>query len=274
MALTLIGNLFHFSVPSLESNIFFIKDLNISLYIHTKVATTLIKDYLYTYLATKNDQFNYIFKKCNLNPSLLADNKNIYSFYSNQTITNVKNSKKIVFIRNPWSRLVSWFCNKFIRFHNHPFERKLILMMSFFISNTSEKAGFNFREFINFLYIAKKELNPNMFIFGDPHLTPQSYRFENTIFDEIYDHADVNTILSKFNKELNFDYTLRTLNQTKRCPRLTQNVSEFYPKDFEKIGIPDYKYFYDDDLIEKVAFIYQEDIEQFGFTFSTGYTGK
>ena len=50
-------------------------------------------------------------------------------------------------------------------------------------------------------------------------------------------------------------------------------VQQLHPEDLEEIGIPDYRYFYDDDLIEKVAFIYQEDIEKFGFLFDHGYTG-
>ena len=113
-----------------------------------------------------------------------------------------------------------------------------------------------------------------MFIFGDCHLISQNDRFGNIQFDEIYDYSEINNVLTKFNQQLNFDYKLKKINATTKKESLTKNVADFYPDEFKNVGIPNYKYFYDDDLIEKVAFIYKDDIDRFGFTFDSGYTGS
>ena len=67
---------------------------------------------------------------------------------------------------------------------------------------------------------------------------------------------------------LNFNYKLKNVNS------ITKNVSDFYSDEFNNTDIPNYNYFYDDNLIEKVAFIYKDDIDRFGFTFEFGYTGS
>ena len=223
-------------------------------------------------------QLNYIYQRFNQNVhAILPSYLKQAGLHPNDNQLNDSSIQTITFVRNPWSRLVSVFTFFFVQ-HSENLKKygyDWTTLLHAIISQSSSQhpqAFFTFRELVNVLYNAKKTRDYTMCLFGNTHFLPQSYAFNTVDYDVIYDYTQASTVIHECNQTLSFDYQQSThLHRVDKQQTTFKCVADIFPNDFNVRGIPHYQHFYDDDLIEKVAFIYSEDIDRFGFSFDQGY---
>ena len=200
---------------------------------------------------------------------LNSHNINILSWL-NLLPNNINSSTKhYIFIQNPWERITDCYIYYFVLCKANTSFSSMFHKILDLNPYTPQKPNLSFKDFIHIIYTGFTELNNNIHVLLDTNLCPQTYGYESIDFDQIYTTDKLtdglNDIISKHqlpsipNHLLNSDQIIQT--------NSTTNVSEWTPSMFNKTNITNYKYFYTDDLINKVATIYKDDIDQFGFTY-------
>ena len=207
--------------------------------------------------------------------------QNIHHFYgfllskrsefisSNPNILQQPNYKKYIFIRNPWKRLVSCYINKFIQY---PINEDLVFFFQKILNqpySETKKPNLSFHDFVTIIYNAITELNDNLPLLIDTHICPQIHGYESVHFDQIFPLNQLQNGLNAIINEHQLPPIPKDLYQNKSVinSTLTTNVSDWGVAKFNPTNIPNYHYFYTDDLIEKVATIYADDIKRFGFKY-------
>ncbi|AVL94847.1 sulfotransferase [Moumouvirus australiensis] len=196
-----------------------------------------------------------------------------------------KDYKKILIVRDPYERAVSAFITmmgyfgwtqytdlsdeKFVEWFWENYNRKNEQFKIINDVNKSReqviayKKNPSFRNFLNIL--DSTDIN-----FMNEHLSPQSYNYffpkiEKNSFDSIVNIKDLNNWLKSFNKQHNIEGEIKNINQVpynglndKMCDI---NIVEYFKK---QIGYPNWIYFYDKEIKEKVEKIYASDFELTG----------
>lgn len=181
---------------------------------------------------------------------------------------------KIVFVRNPWSRLVSAYLSKFCIstinklkaaqiaaeyiYNKYNMDRDKML-------NYNEPGGITFSQFVEYLNDSKNLRKMDL------HWRPQ-YLF---LTDFKYD------FIGKIeNQKSNIDFLKKKLNITEDYPHLTshnyceEDIESYnlMPYELNKIkkqfgGYPKWEKFYNKELAKLVGNLYKEDIEMLGYEF-------
>jgi hypothetical protein len=193
--------------------------------------------------------------------------KGIHNLHIYYPLTkNINDIYNIVIVRNPFTRVVSMFVDKYI--NNGPIMKSII----------SRGIEIKKNSFMYFLQVLKHLKNLNILDTTEGHITSQSYNYsynnktiivklENFNKDILNAYENIfsnnkNQISKKVDDILNGPH--KRLNGTVYDKMLTENVSH---KDFlEKKNIPSYQYFYNDAAKKLVLEIYEKDFEYFGYS--------
>ena len=170
----------------------------------------------------------------------------------------IKDYFKFTFIRNPWSRMLSAYLEKFrnpdgITYHNaKKFNNsyKNIIPEKYLKEFYDENGIISFKGFVNIHFDLSKKSYNNF----DIHWMPQ--HIINDMYIKKYD------FIGKLeNFEDDFDKILETLNIKIKPKYKIGSNSHLYQKHYK---------FYENnpELIDKVAEIYKEDVERYGYDFS------
>ena len=162
---------------------------------------------------------------------------------------------KFVFVRNPWSRLVSGFLSKFV---------KKLWPPGVEIINASgiSADSIRFRDFVTFLQ-SKKTSDFN------PHWRPQADFLADTSFDFIGKFENFQEDFSLIARRLSLNPRLpHSGNRTQYTVGNTECVADVSAGMLKHLpAFPPYQFFYTPDLVEIVGSIYREDVATFGYDF-------
>ena len=175
---------------------------------------------------------------------------------------------KFTIVRNPWSRLVSAYLDKFV------IHKKTAISSTKLIEDAVyEKAGIpvdrqksvNFRQFVEYI-MAKDENKLNA------HWKPQNLFFEGVNFDFIGKLESLREDFAIVKDKLNLDIELPYSSARKANYSQTEIdrtcYAEYYPQELQQLAkLPKYKQFYNPELIALTSEKYRQDIEQFGYEF-------
>jgi len=170
---------------------------------------------------------------------------------------------KIIVVRNPWKRLVSYYTSKIchiVKENYGPSDEH-----SYYRLNKIKVGTPSFKELI----LKLNQLDKYRF---EHHLELQTENIEDIDFNYIINISQINNDLKKVFRELNIRNIPDTskkwpLDITPYSRNLNEYVYNYKPADFNVYNVPSYKYFYNDELKDTIANIYREDIERFNFRF-------
>ena len=174
-----------------------------------------------------------------------------------QEISNTSEIKKIILCRNPYNRVASIFCNKYCGGHGHSILPPKIQLKKC-----------TFREFVKELMVIKMNGKLNN---TDIHICEQTFcynkntyllkleEFDKSIID-IYTKMDLHILIPEIKSFLN---KKNFKNKTSK----NLETEYVYDKEYtsESTVFPDYKYFYDDELLNLVYEIYKNDFINFNY---------
>ena len=177
---------------------------------------------------------------------------------------NKNDIKKIVLGRNPYYRVVSMFCNKYCGGGGHCI-----------LSRYFELEKCTFREFVKKLKSLKDNGELNNIV---EHISNQTtYNDENTYklkvenfnesIIEIYNRMNLQNLIPKIEEFLsNKDVFINNTTRNSECEYI-------YDKEYtiNSTIFPDYKYFYDDELLDLVFDIYKSDFINFNYERDTPF---
>lgn len=164
--------------------------------------------------------------------------------------------KKIIVVRNPFSRLVSFYTNKFI-INNQP-----IIIDKREPPINPKKYSFN--ELISLLIKIP-------FSCLEHHLIPQSWQKDNLKFNYVIKMENMKKEMESFLKnnkidvEFNFGEKIGG-HDTKYDNNNNKKCYDMKPDEFNKNNIPEYQYFYNKALIDEVLRYYEKDFKKFNYS--------
>lgn len=178
---------------------------------------------------------------------------------------------KFVFVRNPWSRLVSAYLDKFVT--NREISIKSTKIIERYIyqkegEDTDRTKSITFRQFLHYVDSSEPS-SMNL------HWRPQHLFLNDIDFDFIGKlenlSLDFDCVVQKLDISSDFKlpYSMtRKANYEENNDIRTENYSDLYPCDLKKLKkFPNYKLFYSEDLIELVSNKYRKDIDLFSYHF-------
>lgn len=193
----------------------------------------------------------------------------LHLYLNERSMTDMEDLNKgyfrFVFVRNPWSRLVSGYVQKFLgRWDVEESPSRPIVEAIYRArgQHPDHEQSITFREFVD--YIAAQE--PMQL---DEHWRPQHLFLGGLTFDFVGRlerlQADFDFIVSKLGIP---HRRLFSLNRTDYGETLIDCVSDWPGYQLRQLTrYPDYRQFYTKDLIIKVAEVYRQDIAMFGYDF-------
>jgi hypothetical protein len=156
--------------------------------------------------------------------------------------------RKIFFIRDPFRRLVSFYCGWVVR---------AVPLWCFADAEGRERLeGVSFSGFIHTL--AALHARDAAF---QHHLEPQLKDVEGIAFDRVIPIERLDDELRRLDRELGIRYEPKHLNVTPYATRTIDAVFDLPPSEIAARGIPASECFYNPALIEIVSGFYREDIE-------------
>ena len=190
-----------------------------------------------------------------------------YNHQEALSIINDPNYFKFVIVRNPWIRLASAYLDKFVQADD------LQLFAQEVIDKVYQRQGqtpnyqqsITFRQFLNYLQITEDR-------YLDHHWLPQ-YLFLGSIkFDFVGKVESLDEDFKYLRKRLKINLSLP--NNKNRIPYSKlddlENYADYYPSQLkEAVTLPKYHQLYTPELAEIVKLRYREDIETFGYDFSS-----
>lgn len=168
---------------------------------------------------------------------------------------NIKNFYKFTIVRNPWSRTVSAFKDKFCG----NYER------------FKKYEDITFRDFVNKIMVSN----------NNEHWRPQIDFIKNAKLDKVVRFESITQDMSYITKLKNtpsFPEKSKNYHSDKDLPDysfvsdIKVNQLSYFKK--KNKGLPNYKKFYTPDLIEKIYDFYKEDIIKFGYNFKNNLYEK
>ena len=194
----------------------------------------------------------------------LSYNNSIVKFlnpYNFEFADEIEDYFKFTFVRNPWSRIISAYMEKFRDYHESVYKPATEITNSFkriiseshpkyFKEYFDEDGVLSFKGFVDIFYQYSKESYDNF----DIHWLPQH------LINDMY-IKDFDFIGKLENFESDFDKILETLNiKIKPKYKIGSNSHMFQSH---------YKFYENNpELIDKVAEIYKEDIKRYNYDFS------
>lgn len=167
----------------------------------------------------------------------------------------LKRYKKVIIVRNPYSRLVSFFTNKFI-INNEPI-----------IIDKRKKAikpkNFSFLDLVELILITPPQ-------FLEHHIALQSWEVENIHFNSVIkmeklaENMEVFLFKNNISTEFNFNNKLGG-HDTKYTDKL-YSCFNIKAKDFNKNEIPNYKLFYNKEIANNILKYYENDFKKFYYS--------
>ena len=177
-------------------------------------------------------------------------------FVPKENLENYSHYKKIIVVRDPWSRLVSFYTNKTLSAD----QESIIDIYGIFDSK-----NYSFNELVHIMFTMKPELFQH-------HLELQSFGIEDIEFDRVIPLSEMSQQLPSVLQLLGIDTCkLRSLaessNSTSYNSSFTKKVMHLKPEEFKNFDrLPGYHCFYNETLIYMVAKIYEKDILKFNLT--------
>lgn len=180
---------------------------------------------------------------------------------------------RFTFVRNPWSRLVSAFVNKFITLTDHgtllidEFRERTAAHLpapqkSYFGLLDDWYDRFTFHNFVDFL--GDCDLST-----VDLHWRPQTEFLAGTEFDFIGRIERLEQDFAVIRERIGVQTPLRLANVTTYRPYAAAPVcvADWPLARLRQGPVPHYRAFFTPDLVEKVARLYAADVERFGYAF-------
>ena len=189
---------------------------------------------------------------------------------------------KFVFVRNPWTRVVSAFINKFLSYQQHLYiymKNHENASVAEFHANYHEKfvahvvgilcpdddskiRGISFRDFLDYLVLTK---DSNL----DPHWRPQHCFIEGINIDYVGKVESITQDFTKIQTVANYYSPLPMKNTTRYNTSNNESCidapcSQLISKNFR------YHCFYDDSAIKIVESRYMSDIKMFSYEYHRG----
>ncbi len=165
-----------------------------------------------------------------------------------------RNYSKIIVVRNPWKRVVSFYCDKILIRENW-------LPALNLSTKESYTKDITFRECVKYI-----EQIPDRALEG--HLRPQNYARENIDFDFVVKIEKFGVEMAQVAKALQLPQPFVHIHRN-RTPYdeylTTAHSSDMKPRDI--VCTPPYQYFYDQELHDIVRAKYWQDIERFNYEF-------
>ena len=177
-------------------------------------------------------------------------------FVPKEKLENYSQYKKIIVVRDPWSRLVSFYTNKTLSASQES---------NIDIYGIFDSKNYSFNELVHIMFTMKPELFQH-------HLELQSSEIEDIEFDHVILLSEMSQKLPSILQSLGIDTSsLRSLstniNSTAYDSSFTEKVMHLKPEEFNKFNqLPSYHCFYNETLIHMVAKIYEKDILKFNLT--------
>lgn len=179
-------------------------------------------------------------------------------FLPKEDLEKYSDYKKILIVRDPWSRVVSYYCDKIVIKREEMALDKTFGLIS--LSST------NFMDFVRLLYL----VNPIHF---QHHLEEQGEGLEDVEFDHVVELKDMNDALNPILEELGVTHHLRTL---ERFGNLTpykdghglahkSYVGDVKPQCLNPHKLPKKENFYSKDSWKMVEEIYEKDLSRWPF---------
>jgi hypothetical protein len=190
------------------------------------------------------------------------------SIYSQrEAMDMLRNNKyfKFCIVRNPWSRLTSVYCNKFVTPQPSDFVKDVINTV--YQRNGLEpniEKSITFKQFIEYLVTTNDE-------YLEPHWKPQYLFLGNIKFDFIGKFESLDSDFQYIKNKLNLPLDIPWHNKTIYNDIFDENKDwpNLYPCELIKLSkYPDNKKFYTPELVELVRKRYKKDIEMFEYEFT------
>ncbi len=177
---------------------------------------------------------------------------------------------RFVFVRNPWSRLVSGYLNKIVPASRYalPFQRALARRRWWRLgSRRQPEERLSFANFVRLL--AQSGVRRS-----NRHWRPQSLFLGSHPFDYVGRFESLGEDVSRLNQRLGMDVALTCRNSTRygQHEQPTECVADWGPERLHDLKrFPDYRAFYTPELAAQVEELYRCDVERFGYTFDGTY---
>lgn len=158
--------------------------------------------------------------------------------------------RKIFFIRNPFQRLVSFYCAFVVR------DTRLWC----FADDAGQKRleGKTFAGLVRTL--AELARQGRSF---QHHLQPQLKGVEGIEFDDVVPIESFDSEIGALNRELGIDYAPRRLNATGYGRGEAGYVYDLRPEEIERLGAPSSELFYNEELVDIVSRLFRDDIKYY-----------
>jgi hypothetical protein len=166
-----------------------------------------------------------------------------------------KNIYKFKVVRNPFKRAVSSYIHTMKYESMHEVVRKTLWRWN---------ANISFRTFVK--YLSKIDINN-----CDPHYSLQKKFFEYEIpdcYDKIIRLESIEKGIEEINKEKGTHFDLSGISSKHHIDFSNNDGKNVARLKWSKIKdrIPDYKYFYTDELVDMVYKVYQDDFQAYGYS--------
>ena len=165
-------------------------------------------------------------------------------------IGGYKDYLKVLFIRDPLQRLVSFYCHWVVRDDKE-----------WCFADDGRAYPLHGKTFSDFLRTMERIAARG--IRFQHHLIPQVQDVRHIAFDRVIAIEHLDAQLSALNATFGFNYAVPKRNPTPYDNAIVRYVYDCDPDELRRDGIPSYRYFYNDRLVEAATKLYRSDVEYY-----------